>query len=60
MGPGATRVLVASDAGHGFVGKLEEMVTKNKAGKAVLERAQGHGAAAAGGRSSKPTSRWSP
>ena len=29
-------LLLASDAGFGFVGKLGEMVTKNKAGKAVL------------------------
>jgi topoisomerase-4 subunit A len=36
MGPGSTRVLLASNAGYGFVGKLEDMVTKNKAGKATL------------------------
>ena len=31
-----TRVLMASNAGFGFVGRLGEMVTKNRAGKAVL------------------------
>ena len=36
LGPPATRVLMASDAGFGFVGRLEDMVTKNRAGKAVL------------------------
>jgi topoisomerase-4 subunit A len=36
MGPGETRVLLASNAGYGFVGRLEDMVTKNKAGKATL------------------------
>ncbi|MCB1682828.1 MAG: DNA topoisomerase IV subunit A, partial [Pseudomonadales bacterium] len=41
MGPGATRVLLASDAGYGFVGRLEDMVTKNKAGKACLSVPKG-------------------
>ncbi len=36
MGPGDTRVLLASNAGYGFIGKLGDMVTKNKAGKATL------------------------
>ncbi len=36
MGTGSSKVLMASDAGFGFVGELGEMVTKNKAGKAVL------------------------
>ena len=36
MGPQDTRLLMASNAGFGFVGRLGEMVTKNKAGKAVL------------------------
>ena len=36
MGPAGTQVLLASDAGYGFVGPLGEMVTKNKAGKACL------------------------
>ncbi len=31
-----TRILMASNAGFGFVGTLADMVTKNKAGKAVL------------------------
>ncbi|MEM8766896.1 MAG: DNA topoisomerase IV subunit A [Pseudomonadota bacterium] len=41
MGPGSTRVLVASSAGYGFVGKLEDMITKNKAGKATLSVPKG-------------------
>lgn len=36
MGGADTPVLMASNAGFGFVGRLGEMVTKNKAGKAVL------------------------
>jgi len=36
MGGSGTKVLMASSAGFGFVGPLTEMVTKNKAGKAVL------------------------
>lgn len=32
----ATQVLVASDAGYGFITCLEEMASKNKAGKALL------------------------
>ncbi|MEM9622749.1 MAG: DNA topoisomerase IV subunit A [Pseudomonadota bacterium] len=36
MGGADTRILLASNAGFGFVGKLADMVTKNRAGKAVL------------------------
>ena len=36
MGAGSTHVLMASNAGFGFIGTLGEMVTKNKAGKAIL------------------------
>ena len=36
LGGKAQRVLVASDAGYGFIGKLEDMITKNKSGKAFL------------------------
>ncbi len=36
LGSKAQRVLVASSAGYGFVGKVEDMVTKNRAGKAFL------------------------
>ena len=36
MGSADTAVLLASSAGFGFVGKLGDMVTKNKSGKAVL------------------------
>ncbi len=33
--------LLASDAGYGFVGKLEDMQTKNRAGKSVLSLPKG-------------------
>jgi topoisomerase-4 subunit A len=36
MGDSATKILLASNAGFGFVGPLADMVTKNKAGKACL------------------------
>lgn len=36
MGGAETKVLLASNAGFGFIGPLADMVTKNKAGKAVL------------------------
>ena len=36
MGSPQAKVLMASEAGYGFVGALEDMVTKNKAGKACL------------------------
>ncbi len=36
IGAGDTPVLMASSAGFGFVGRLSDMVTKNKAGKATL------------------------
>jgi len=36
IGTVAARVLVASNAGYGFVGRLEDMVTKNRSGKAYL------------------------
>ncbi len=36
MGADDQRVLLASDAGYGFVAKLEDLVCKNKAGKALL------------------------
>ncbi len=41
MGTAETPLLMASSAGFGFVGRLGEMVTKNKAGKAVLTVPQG-------------------
>ena len=40
MGGGATKVLLASNAGFGFIGPLADMVTKNKAGKACLASLQ--------------------
>lgn len=36
MGADEQRVLLASDAGYGFVAKLEDLASKNKAGKALL------------------------
>ena len=36
MGSGDSKVLLASNAGYGFVGTLNDMVTKNKAGRACL------------------------
>ncbi len=36
MGTAETQVLMASSAGFGYVGKLSDLVTKNKAGKASL------------------------
>ena len=36
MGSSDSKVLLASNAGYGFVGNLSDMVTKNKAGKACL------------------------
>lgn len=36
MGADSERVLLASDAGYGFVAKLEDLHSKNKAGKALL------------------------
>lgn len=35
-GDAESRWLLASDAGYGFIAKLEDLVTRNKAGKAVL------------------------
>ncbi len=36
IGNANTKVLMASSAGYGFVGRLEDMLTKNRAGKACL------------------------
>ncbi len=36
MGPDEQKLLLASDAGYGFIGKLGDMQAKNKAGKALL------------------------
>lgn len=41
MGAGKARLLFASSAGYGFVGRLEDMMTKNKAGKALLNVPKG-------------------
>ncbi|MEM7504143.1 MAG: DNA topoisomerase IV subunit A [Pseudomonadota bacterium] len=49
IGEPADRWLLASDAGYGFVATLEELVTRNKAGKSVLR-------VPAGGRAAVPAS----
>ncbi|MET0355382.1 MAG: DNA topoisomerase IV subunit A [Cellvibrio sp.] len=36
MGADDQRILLASDAGYGFVAKLDDLASKNKAGKALL------------------------
>ncbi len=41
MGEDAHLYLLASDAGYGFVTKLEDLQTKNRAGKAVLTLPEG-------------------
>ncbi len=41
MGVDNQRVLIASDAGYGFVARLEDLASKNKAGKALLNLPEG-------------------
>ncbi len=41
MGGADDQYLIASDAGYGFIGKLSDMFTKNKAGKALLSLPRG-------------------
>jgi len=41
MGSPRARLLLASNAGYGFVGRLEDLVTKNKAGKSLLNVPKG-------------------
>jgi topoisomerase-4 subunit A len=41
LGQPDTRVLMASDAGYGFVTEIQELYAKNKAGKAVLSLPKG-------------------
>lgn len=41
MGPSDQKVLLASDAGYGFITELSNMVTKNTKGKAMLTVARG-------------------
>ena len=41
MGSADDRYLIASDAGYGFVSTISSMVTKNKAGKALLSLPKG-------------------
>ncbi len=37
MGNNEDKVLLSSDLGYGFIAKLEDLITKNKSGKAVLK-----------------------
>ncbi|MGE0383726.1 MAG: DNA topoisomerase IV subunit A [Gammaproteobacteria bacterium] len=41
LGEGQTRYLLASDAGYGFIARMEDLYAKNKAGKGVLSLPQG-------------------
>ncbi len=41
LGDDSQRVLLASDAGYGFVTKMSDLVTKNKAGRAALNLPKG-------------------
>ncbi len=41
MGPDNARVLLSSDAGYGFVTRLEDLYTKNRSGKAALSLPKG-------------------
>lgn len=41
MGADSQKVLVASDAGYGFIGKLEDAQTRNKNGKAFINLPKG-------------------
>jgi topoisomerase-4 subunit A len=41
MGNDQQRVLLASDAGYGFIAKLDDLTSKNKAGKALLTLPEG-------------------
>ena len=38
---GGQLVLLASSLGYGFIAKIEELVTKNKSGKAVISVPEG-------------------
>ena len=41
IGEPGDRYLLASDAGYGFIAKLEDLVSRNKAGKAILKVSAG-------------------
>lgn len=41
IGASDDKVLVASDAGYGFIAKLDDLFTKNKSGKSVLKVPEG-------------------
>ncbi len=41
LGEGEQRVLLATDAGYGFVARLADLVTKNRAGKAAINISKG-------------------
>ncbi len=50
MGNPEDLYLLASDAGYGFVAKLEDLVANKKAGKAVLKADEGRESAHAAAR----------
>jgi topoisomerase IV subunit A len=41
IGPEESDVLIASDAGYGFVGKIGDLISKNKSGKNILNMPKG-------------------
>ncbi|MGD8568806.1 MAG: DNA topoisomerase IV subunit A [Gammaproteobacteria bacterium] len=41
LGANDTHYVLASDAGYGFIAKLEDLITKNRAGKAILRLPKG-------------------
>lgn len=41
LGPARGAIILASSAGHGFVARLEDLVSRNKAGKVALNPAKG-------------------
>ena len=51
------RWVVASDAGYGFVVKLDELHSRNRAGKAVLKVPEGSPACSRPRRCRRPTTR---
>ena len=41
MGPDEQKILLSTDAGYGFIANISDLVTKNKAGKAVVSISKG-------------------
>lgn len=41
MGNNDQKILLAADSGYGFIGTIEEIITKNKSGKAVIKVPEG-------------------